>query len=105
MSGHFAALRKLLSHFDDEVADAAAWAILKFSMGKFDVGPAVPDLAPLLANKQDSADLRKQAAKALLHHAKKSPEALAAVRKAVKGVKLDEKQKEIQKFVKQLAAL
>jgi len=67
-----------------------------------DIGPAVSDLARLLASRQDYDEPRKQAAKALLHRARKSPEARDRVIEALAIVKLDSARKEVKRFLDRL---
>lgn len=102
---HFTALRRLLWDKSLYVPEAAAWALAKMSRARYDIGPAVSDLARVLANRQDYNEPRKEAAKALLHHARKSPEARHRVIEALALVKLDPAQKEVKRFLDKLHGL
>jgi hypothetical protein len=104
-SRHFTALRRLLRDETLYVPEAAAWALAKMSRAKHDLGPAVPDLVGMLTNGHEYSAPRKEAAKALLHHAKKSQEGRNQVRRAVAAVTLDVRKKEIKRFLDQLGGL
>jgi hypothetical protein len=102
---HFAALRQLLGDTALYVPEAAAWALAKMSQAKHDIGPAVPELVRVLASGQDYDHPRTEAAKALLHHAKKSREARDQVKRAIAGVVLDPQRKEVKRFLDRLSDL
>jgi hypothetical protein len=102
---HFIALRGLLRDKALYVPEAAAWALAKMSRAKYEIGPAVSDLARVLASSQDYDEPRKEAAKALLHHARKSPEARDRVIEAIAVEKPDPKRKEVKRFLDKLDEL
>jgi hypothetical protein len=102
---HFNALRRLLGDKALYVPEAAAWALAKMSRAKHDIGLAVPQLVRVLASAQDYAEPRKAAARALLHHAKKSRVACDQVKRAVASVKLDPQRKEVKRFLDRLSGL
>lgn len=104
-SHHFAALRRLVRDPSLYVPEAAARAIANLSRAKFDIGPAVPDLVSMLVGGDDYNEPRKEAAKALLHHARKSPKARDQVRKEVQSVSLDTSRREVRRFLDQLGEL
>jgi hypothetical protein len=102
---HFMALRGLLQDKAFYVPEAAAWALAKMSRARFDIGPAVSGLVRLLASSQDYDEPRKEAAKALLHHARKSPEARVRVIEAIAAATLDPERKEVKRFLDKLHGL
>ncbi len=102
---HFSALHRLLSDQNHFVSEAAAWAISKMAAARYDIGPAVPDLFVLLGSGQDSDRPRKEAARALLHHARKTSQALEQVKQGVARGGLDARRKEVKRFLDQLDAL
>jgi HEAT repeat protein len=107
MSRLITPLRSNLEHEDMYVRESNAWALWQLSRSKHDIGSAVPDLVRLLKKEANSdySEVRKQAAGAILHHAKKSAANAIQVKQAVEGANLDSRRKEIHKFVNQLAAL
>lgn len=102
---HFTALRRLLLDEALYVPEAAAWALAKMSRARFDIGPAVPELVRVLATSQDYDEPRKKAASALLHHAKRSPEARDQVERAIAGVALETRRKEVKRFLDNISDL
>jgi HEAT repeat protein len=102
---HFSALRRLLGDKALYVPEAAAWALAKMSRARHDIGLAVPQLLRVLASGQDYAEPRKAAARALLHHAKKSRVACDQVKQAIASVKLDHQRKEVKRFLDRLSGL
>jgi hypothetical protein len=102
---HFTALRGLLRDKALYVPEAAAWALAKMSRGRYDIGRAVADLVRVLASRQDYSEPRKEAARALLHHARKSPEARDHVIEALAVAKLDPERKEVKRFLDKLQGL
>ena len=105
LSAHLPELIHLLYDPNYQVKEPAAWALRRLSAGKRDIGIAVPGLAIVLADRDEYNGPRKQAAGALLHHARKSPENADAVRRAVATVPLDREQREVWRFLEQLEAL
>ncbi|MDB5339086.1 MAG: hypothetical protein JWN70_4705 [Planctomycetaceae bacterium] len=103
MSAHIAGLRQNARHTDIYVKEAAAGTLWQLSRSKHDIGAAVPELVQLLTDKDDYDLHAKNAAGALLHHAKKSETNLNQVRQAIKQVRLNSKRKEIARFLDQLA--
>lgn len=59
----------------------------------------------VLSKHQDYSEPRKEAIKALLHHARKSRAGLDQVRQAAAAAPLDSSQKEIKRFIDQLGDL
>lgn len=105
LSLHIVPLSRNVRHKDVSVRNYCAWALWQLSRGKHDIGNAVPDLVQLLTDDQDWNDPRKNAVGALLHHAQKASGNLEQVRRSLKMVRLDSKNKQIQRFQKQLAAM
>lgn len=102
-SRHFTVLRRLLRDENLYVPEAAARALANLSRAKYDIGPAVADLARVLAGGNDDYnEPRKEAAKALLHHARKSPEGCEQVRRAIRGTPPDAGRREVRRFLDQL---
>jgi hypothetical protein len=104
-SRHLTALHNLLGEEDLYVPEAAARALAQLSRAKYDIGPAVPDLVGLLTKEQDYSEPRKEAVKALLHHARKSRAGLDQVRQTAAGARLDSGKREIKRLMDQLGAL
>jgi len=102
---HFAALRQLVQDKSLYVPEAAARALANLSRARLDIGPAVPDLVRVLSEGDDYDEPRKEAAKALLHHARKSPEGRKQVHRAVQGTALDPGRREVRRFLEQLGDL
>jgi hypothetical protein len=102
---HFTALRKLLRDRELYVPEAAAWALAQMSRRKYDIGPAVPELVAMLAGRLDWDEPRKEAGKALLHHAKKSQTARDEVKRAVAHARLSDRRQVVKKFLDKLRAL
>ena len=102
---HFAALRRLVRDKSLYVPEAAARALANLSRAKLDIGPAVVDLVRVLSGGDDYDEPRKEAAKALLHHARKSPKGRDQVCKAVRSAALDTGRREVRRFLDQLGAL
>ena len=98
-------LRENLKHVMAFVRTASAAAFWQLSRSKHDIGIAVPDLVLLLADAGDWSEPRKQAAGALLHHARKSAHHAAAVKSLVAATRLDEHRQEIGRFLAGLAKL
>ncbi|MBI3864632.1 MAG: hypothetical protein HY290_22365 [Planctomycetia bacterium] len=105
MSSHVVPLRRNLKHEVNFVRDASAWALWQLSRHKHDISSAVPDLVELLTDDDESDRPRKNAAGALLHHARKSAGSAREVNKAVSRAKLDLNRREIKRFLDQLANL
>ncbi len=103
MSAHIDGLRQNVRHADIYVKEAAAGALWKLSSSRHDISAAVQELVQLLADKDDYDLHAKNAAGALIHHAKKSETNLKQVRQALKKVRLNSTRKEIARFVDQLA--
>ncbi|MHC4405612.1 MAG: hypothetical protein ACYTG0_38695 [Planctomycetota bacterium] len=87
------------------VREASAWALWHLSRHKVDIGSAIPELVWLLTDDEEYNGLRKNAAGALIHHAKKSPDNATQVTECARGVTLNQEDKEIKRFVDQLASL
>jgi hypothetical protein len=104
-SRHLAALRQLLRDKALYVPEAAARGLAKLSRAKYDIGPAVPDLVKALAGGGDYDEPQKEAAKALLHHARKSSKGCEQVRGAVRATTLDTGRREVRRFLDQLGEL
>jgi hypothetical protein len=104
-SRHLTALRRLLRDKALYVPEAAAWALAQLSRARYDIGPAVPELINVLAGGGDYNEPRKEAAKALLHHARKSSERCEQVRRAVRGTPLDTGRREVRHFLDRLREL
>ncbi|QEL14994.1 HEAT repeat domain-containing protein [Limnoglobus roseus] len=104
-SPHFAALRRLLSDPYLYLPEAAAWALAKMSRAGHDIGPAIGPLVRVLSRRREYGEPRKQAAKALLHYARKSAAGRDRVRRAVDAATLDGRRKEVTRFLEQLGAL
>jgi HEAT repeat protein len=105
LAAHLPELSGLLYDPDIYVREPAAWALWRLSAGKRDIGTAVPALADALAGRDEYEGPRKQAAGALLHHARKSPKNAEAVRRAVEVMPLERERKEVRRFLEQLEAL
>jgi hypothetical protein len=101
-SRHFAALIGLLGDDDLYVPEAAAWALANFSRAKFDLRPAIGELLKVFTIDRDYDEPAKEAAKALLHHAKKSKQNREEVCEAVAKENLDESRKVVKRFVDKL---
>jgi hypothetical protein len=104
-SRHLATLRRFLRDEAPYVPEAAAWALAQLSRAKKDIGSAVPDLVRVLVGGDEYNEPRKEAARALLHHARKSPGGHNQVRGAVARAKLDSRRKEVKRFLDQLGEL
>lgn len=104
-SPHFEAVKRMLRDKYLYAPEAAAWALAHMSRARHDIGAAVPDLVRVLIRKDEYNEPQKEAAKALLHHARKSPEGCDQVRRAIAGKALDKQRKEIQRFLEQLDRL
>jgi HEAT repeat protein len=105
MSACIPHLRRNVKHSVLYVREASAWALWHLSRSRHDISSAVPELIWLLTDENEYNGPRKQAAGALIHHAKKSPENAAAVRDRVRAAALDEEHKEIRKFASDLGTL
>jgi len=104
-SPHLTALISLLRDKDLYVPEAAARALADFSRAKFDIGPAVSTLVKVLKPDQDYDEPAKEAAKALLHFARKSTQNRERVRAAVAKARLDPEHKVVQRFLDKLQEL
>lgn len=93
-----------LDHPEGQVRNYAAWALWQLSRHKVDIGSTVPALVERLAQNDDYWDVQKNAAGALTHHAKKSPEATEQVREAVRAAGLVPHSKPAAKLVELLTA-
>jgi hypothetical protein len=98
-------LRRNLKRKNQFVHGPAAWALWQITRAKLDISAAVPELVKALQHKEDWNEPRKNAAAALLHHAKKSAENAQEVRKLVRAASLDSKRKEIKNFLADLASV
>lgn len=105
MSEHVAQLGQNARREDISVRNYSAWALWQISRNKHDIGVAVPELVQLLADNDDWNDPRKNAAGALLHHAKKSSQNREQVMQCLKMVQLDPKYKEIRRLQEGLASM
>jgi hypothetical protein len=92
-------------HKDVSVRSYSAWALWQISRAKHEIGDAVPELVQLLADDEDWNDPRKNAVGALLHHAQKTRGNLEQVRRCLKRVRLDPENKQIHRFLEQLAGM
>jgi hypothetical protein len=104
-SRHLAALRRLLRDKALYVPEAAAWGLAQLSRARQDIASAVPNLVRVLVGGDEYSEPRKEAARALLHHARKSPGGRDQVRRAVAQAKLNTRWKEVKRFVDQLGEL
>jgi hypothetical protein len=104
LSGHIAPLGRNLHCRDASVRNYSAWALWQLSKHKRDIGAAAPDLAQALMADDEWSAPRKNAAGALLHHAKKTPENIAQVRQHLASVRLKSEHAEIQRLVEKLNA-
>jgi hypothetical protein len=105
MSACIAQLRTNVKHSVLYVREASAWALWHLSRSRHDISSAVHELVWLLTDEDEYNGPRKQAAGALIHHAKKSPENAAVIRDRVRAAALDEEHKEIRRFVSDLGQL
>jgi hypothetical protein len=105
VSRNVAPLRRNVRHRDTYVRESSAWALWQLSRHKHEIGSAVPELVQLLTDDEEWDGPRKNAAGALLHHARKSAANAKQVNERVKSVCLDLKRKEIKRFLEQLASL
>ena len=105
MSEHVSQLGHNARREDISVRNYSAWALWQISRSKHDIGVAVPELVQLLADNDDWNDPRKNAAGALLHHAKKSTENREQVMQCLGVVQLDPKYKEIRRLQEGLVSL
>ncbi len=64
------------------------------------IGLAVPALVRVLAEGGDYSGPQKEAVKALLHHARRSPPNLDVVRRGVSAATLDDRRKKAKRFRK-----
>lgn len=105
MSPHLARIAQNLTDKDRFVQDASAWALWQMSRFNHDIGPAIPGLARLLATPaiDDWGGPFKNAAGALLHHARKSEAGARFVRENVCDVSLAPTRKDWKRFLDQLA--
>lgn len=105
MSDCIPQLRRNIKHNVLYVREASAWALWHLSRGRHDISSAVPELVWLLTDEDEYNGPRKQAAGALIHHAKKSPDNAADVKNRVRAAKLNEEHKEIRRLVGDLGKL
>ncbi len=98
-------LRRNTNHKDFYARVSAAWALWHMSRYKHNIAAAVPELARLLADDHEQDEGRKNAAGALLHHARKSPENTKQVTTALASVRLDQGRREVQQFIDDFAKL
>ena len=106
VSQHVEALRVNLGHADPSVRGWSAWALWQLSRSRHPIGAAVASLVNVLASRsEDDDEVRKNAAGALLHHARRSPDNANQVRRCADGVSLDGSRKQVGRFQEQLAAL
>jgi HEAT repeat protein len=105
MSGCIPQLRRNVKHSVLYVREASAWALWHLSRSRHDISSAVPELVWLLKDEDEYNGPRKQAAGALIHHAKKSPENAADVSDRVRAAKFNGEHKEIRRLVGDLGKL
>jgi hypothetical protein len=105
LSGHIAPLGRNLCCRDASVRNYSAWALWQLSKHKRDIGAAAFDLAQALMADDEWSAPRKNAAGALLHHAKKSPANIAQVRQHLASVRLNSQYAEVRRLTEQLASL
>ena len=105
MSRHIAPLVSNLSHEDKFVRNSNAWALWQLSKAKHDISAAVSALIGLLRDTGEYNQPRKNAAGALVHHAKKSQVNCAQVKNAAAISGLASDSKESSRFLDQLANL
>src|SRR5690606_29511649 len=104
LSGHIAPLGRNLHCRDASVRNYSAWALWQLSKHKRDIGAAAFDLAQALMADDEWSGPRKNAAGALLHHAKKSPENIAQVRQHLASIRPNLKYAEVRRLVEKLNA-
>jgi hypothetical protein len=96
-------LRLNLRHVDYSVRSYSAWALWELSRARHDIGAAVVDLVNALAKeREDYDDVRKHAAGALLHHARKSPEKARQVKRVTNQAKFDGSRRRVRRFQEEL---
>ena len=101
-SDHLVQLNRLLVDKNLYVSEAAVWALAQMSRSKQDINFAVPNLVKVLVKKRDYDEPRKEACKAMLHHARKSVANRDLLRQAVK---LNDQWKVVKRFLDQLGQL
>jgi hypothetical protein len=102
LSGHIAPLGRNLRCRDASVRNYSAWALWQLSKSKHDIGAVVAALVQSLTADDEWRAPRKNAAGALLHHAKKSPENVAHVRQHLASVRLNSQHAEIRRLTEHL---
>lgn len=105
MSEHVAPLGQNTRREEISVRNYSAWALWQISRSQRDIGIAVPQLMQLLADDDDWNNPRKNAAGALLHHAKKSSQNREQVLRSLQMVQLNPLNKEIRRFQEGLASM
>lgn len=105
MSSAISDLRRNIKHDHMEVRVASAWALWQLSRSKHDITAALPELIWLMTDAQENNEHRKQAAGALLNHAKKSTENAIDVKDIARNADLPLEYKEVQRFVNELEAI
>jgi len=104
-SRHLAGLSRNLRDPESAVRKYSAWAIWQLSRSRNDIGAAITALVKMLTRQDYGEDtaVPRNAAGALLHFARKSPQNLEHVRKAAAEANLDASRKEVRRFQEQLA--
>lgn len=105
MSEHVSRLGQNTRQNDISVRNDSVWALWQISRSQCDIGIAVPELVQLLADDDDWNGPRKNAAGALLHHARKSSQNREHVMQCLQMVPLDPKHKEIRRLQEGLAGM
>ena len=103
MTPHVAVLTDNLRDANTQVRSAAAWALWQLSRKKHDIGRAAQALVDCLESTEEYNELRKRAGGALLHHARKSPDAKRQVAAMVAVAALNPALKEIATFLLRLS--
>jgi hypothetical protein len=101
---HIAPLGRNLRCADVTVRNYSAWALWQLSKYKRDIALAAADLVQALTADDEWSAARKNAAGALLHHAKKSQENRAQVRQLLATVCLNTQHVEVRRLQEQLNA-
>lgn len=104
LSPHVDPLRRNLRHADLYVRNYSAWALWQMSRARHEIGAALEDLAQILTDDDAWNSPRKNAVGALLHHAKKSAKHFEQVKRRLKKLRLDPRQKESARLLEFLAA-
>jgi HEAT repeat protein len=105
MASHVEPLVRNLQHEDKFVRDSSAWALWQLSRRKHDIGTAVGALVSLLSDRDPWDGPRKNAAGALLRHARRSPGNARSVKLAVKAAHLKSMSKTVARFLEELSGV